>query len=154
MIFVLCILDNTYRMYIYQHTRTQLWGVAKASDKGDTNPRNHMRDIKEKTLWVYEEREPFVLRITNPSSLFHFLHCIDWDIVNTFLTHKHKPCEWEKALRNLRSHIQIQSLLVVFPLVLQWRVSGKLGRKGTWRSWLIASLEGSSTYRLLGLEGS
>ena len=35
-------------------------------------------------------------------------------------------------------HIQIQSLLVAFPLVLPWRVFGKLGREGTLSNWLLA----------------
>ena len=51
-IFVLCFLDCTWSMHICQHTHMQLWGVTKSSVKVDTNPKNHKRDIQEKSHWV------------------------------------------------------------------------------------------------------
>ena len=92
----------------------------------EISKRNHIKCMKRENLFFWEKH--------NPSSIFHLFHCIDWDFVNPFLTHNHRPCEWEKADRNLRSHIQIQSLLAVFPLVLQWRFFGKLDEEKTWWS--------------------
>ena len=51
-------LCNAY-LPAHTHSHTQLWGVENDLDKGDTNPRIHRREIQEKPIIVYEEKEPF-----------------------------------------------------------------------------------------------
>jgi len=57
-----------------------------------------------------------------------------------------------KVLENFKSQIQNPIYLVVFPLVLQWKVSNKLKGERAEKSVASWSLESSSIFKLMGLE--
>ena len=72
-----------------------------------------MRKEEEIEASLCMKRESFFRKKNQvPTFLFHLFHCIDRDFVKTFLIHKHRPCEWENGIGNMRSHIQI--------LILWW----------------------------------
>ena len=89
---------------------------------------------KRSQSFVWKERAFSLEKNQVPTSLFHLFHSIDWDSVNTFLIHKHISVSGRMAMKMWKATSKIQSSLVVFPLVLQWRFFGKLGRERTRRS--------------------
>ena len=107
----------TCPLHICQHTHScEVW--QEASNKGWTNPRNAkgVNIIEVKPL--YEKRELFLEKNQVPIFLFHLFHYIDRDSINPFLTQKHKPCEWEDNIGNMRSHIQIQRLTTTKKVII------------------------------------
>ena len=118
MISMLYFLDWSWSMYFCQNAHIEAWQGLLIWVK--QTPRNLERHPREANIEC-KKRENLCLNKNLFHPLFFISSIFDWDFVNHFLIHKHRPCEWEKAYGNLRSHIQFQSLLVVFPLVLQWR---------------------------------
>lgn len=105
----------TCPLHICQHTHTNSCEVRqRASDKG------WKKTLEMQEVWTLlmsrlcMKRELSLEKNQVPIFIFHLFHYFDRDSMNTFLIHKHRPCEWENGIGNVRSHIQIQILWWLF----------------------------------------